>query len=80
MPITIFSNQCTTCGLNGTYISRVKAAYPEAIVVNTKYDADQRQEHLNYLLMAGMTTETYTPIVVEDGVITRLDQWKPSSL
>lgn len=76
--MTIYIYGCTTCGVTAHYIRRVLKDNPRAIVRNSKYDDHARELHAAYLQEFGMVSE-YTPIVVEGGDVTRLDEWNTSS-
>lgn len=74
MEVYIYGCQC---GVNGALIRKLKRYAKEnnleVKVHATKYDKNLLDLHVQYL--SEQPTDSYTPIVVYDGTVTRLDQW-----
>lgn len=66
--------------MNAALIAKVKHHFYEVNVINSKYgnEAD-RIKHMGYITRAGMTTDSYHSIVVENEGerISLLKSWKP---
>lgn len=80
MTIQLYIYGCQTCGVNATYVRRLKALYNkgdiELDVKNSKYDTDALVQHTDFLKSTGMDVDTYPPIVVHDGEVTPLREWR----
>ena len=77
--ITIYLNGCSTCGVNSVFVRRVQSYGRrnsiDVDVKNSRYDEGVRAEHVKALLYSGLPTGEYAPIVVEDGLVTKLREW-----
>ena len=70
----VYTRQCSSCGLNGIRIRRLKALGAE--IIETKNNPEALKEHIELLKYSGIGTSPIVSIVVEEGAITRLDEWK----
>lgn len=70
----VYTNKCPTCGLNGVRVKRLKAQGAE--IIETKNNPEALKEHIELLKHSGIGTSPIVSIVVEEGVITRLEDWK----
>lgn len=71
----IYIHGCN-CGGLAVQTARVKKFYPDLEVVNTRADKTRLIEHLEIQKNAGMPGSPVN-ILVEDGVVTLLNEWKP---
>lgn len=64
--------------MNAALIARVKKERPDLKVINTKYDYSYQERHMAYVKRAGIRTDSYHSIVVENEGerITLLKEWK----
>ena len=77
--VEVYINGCSSCGENASQVAKVKRAYPNAVIYNTKYDgAYQLHKHTRYLAELGINVDRYHAIVVEDDgkTVTLLKEWK----
>ena len=70
----VYIKSCASCGLNGVRIRRLKAKGAE--IIETKNNPEALKEHIELLKHSGIGTNPIVSIVVEDGVVTRLEDWK----
>lgn len=74
----IFVNGCSSCGYVGQQLRRVKRLLSDVVVKNSRYDLDARKMHAELLASAGIEAgQSYPPIVLVRGTVTRLEQWMP---
>ena len=80
--IEIYIHSCASCGLLGARIAKVKRHHPDVKVIDTRNDKAALERHIEYLKHSGIDMSEYTPIVVDTDtkVITRLSDWKKSSI
>lgn len=78
MSIEIYIHSCTSCGLLGARIAKVKRHHPDVKVIDTRNDKAALERHIEYLKHSGIDMSEYTPIVVENGgeMIVRLSDWR----
>lgn len=76
--IEIYTHSCTSCGLLGARIAKVKRHHPDVKVIDTRNDNAMLGRHVFFLKQSGISVSEYTPIIVENNgeVITRLSDWK----
>lgn len=77
--ILVYVHGCAVCGSNASQIRKVRR-YAKAIgasveLSNSRYNSIQQEEHLYYLRKAGLSTSSYQAIIVEDGAVTKLNEW-----
>lgn len=70
----VYTSKCASCGLNGIRIRRLKSKGAE--IIETKNNPKALKEHIELLKHSGIGTNPIVSIVVEGGVITRLEDWK----
>lgn len=75
----VFVNGCATCGYVGHLVRRIQRLNPAVAIRNSRYDADARARHAQYLIAAKLPADTYAPIVVDGETITRLELWNTPS-
>lgn len=77
MSIEIYIYSCTSCGLLGARIAKVKRHHPDVKVIDTRNDKAALERHIEYLKHSGIDMSEYIAIVVEnDGQrVVRLDEW-----
>lgn len=73
--MTIIYLASCNCGIKNVYTTRVKSNRPGAVVINSKLDMSRLKEHLAHQKSAGLGG-TPVDIVVENGNVVRLIEWK----
>lgn len=77
----VYLHGCQDCGIDSVLLRKVKRYAREndidLEIKNSKYNEANRIDHAANLGMAGLSTQSYQAIVIEDGKITRLREWSP---
>lgn len=77
--MVVYVHGCTSCGRNGRQIQRLMTYCREnALDLEIKHsdgNAENAQEHFEWLYKAGLPSSSYTAIVVDNGKVTRLREW-----
>lgn len=62
--MTVYVYGCA-CGSTGVLIRALKREHGEVEVINTKYDTEALQQHIEYLNQLGVSADTYKPVVLD---------------
>lgn len=76
MKVDVYLYGCTTCGINGLYLARLKKTYE--VKMHNSLHQPARDEHIELLKRAGIELQSYPALIVVDGGkrILRLSEWK----
>lgn len=74
--IDVYMFGCTTCGVNGLHLAKMKQVHQ--VKMHNSLHQPARDEHIELLKRAGIELQSYPSIIVLDGGkrILRLSEWK----